>query len=181
MRSVTGSGRTVVRVIDLQRGVLPGCFDADGVCARTAVLVDRARANGTPVVWVLDDGVGLGTAEWELAEPLSRRDDEPLVRKAYRDAFAGTSLQAVLDRLDARRLLVAGAQSDYCIRTTAQRAAASGYDVTLISDAHTTTDAEWGGVAMTGQQIVAHTNRYFSGLRYPDRTFDIATHDNANI
>ncbi|MFG6475031.1 isochorismatase family protein [Microbacterium sp. P06] len=74
-------------------------------------------------------------------------------------------------------LVVAGAQSDYCIRTTTQAAAARGYDVTLVSDAHTTTDAEHDGVALTGEQIVAHTNMYFSGLRYPGQRFATAKHD----
>lgn len=135
------------------------------------------------MVWVYDDddGDAFGIPEWELAAPLERRDDEPLVRKTYRDAFADTDLQAILDVLAVTRLVVAGAQSDYCVRTTTQRAAAAGYDVTLVSDAHTTTDTEWDGVAITGEQIVAHTNRYFSGLRYPGQRLGIATHDTVSL
>ena len=30
---------------------------------------------------------------------------------------------------------------------------------------------------ITGEQIVAHTNMYFSGLRYPGGTFDVGRHD----
>ena len=121
---MTIGARTVVLVIDLQRGVMAECFDASHVLTRAADLVARARENGTAIVWVQDDGVALGTSDWELAAPLSRNDDEPLVRKTYRDAFAGTNLKSVLDGLGATRLVVAGAQSDYCIRTTVQRAAA---------------------------------------------------------
>ena len=175
--AMTIGARTVVLVIDLQRGVMAECFDASHVLTRAADLVARARENGTAIVWVQDDGVALGTSDGELAAPLSRNDDESLVRKTYRDAFAGTNLKSVLDGLGATRLVVAGAQSDYCIRTTVQRAAAEGYDITLVSDAHTTTSAEWDGVTITGEQIVAHTNRYFSGLRYPGQICDIATHD----
>ncbi|WP_258365712.1 MULTISPECIES: hypothetical protein [unclassified Curtobacterium] len=51
------------------------------------------------------------------------------------------------------------------------------YDVTLVADAHTTTDAEHDGVAITGEQIVAHTNMYFAGLRYPGRQFAALSHD----
>jgi nicotinamidase-related amidase len=170
--------RTVLLVVDLQVGVLPGCVDAHGVVARTAALVDRARAAGTPVVWVQDHGsFGVGTAEWELEPPLRRLADEPLVRKEYRDAFAATDLADVLAGLGATRLVVAGAQSDYCIRTTTQAAAARGFDVTLVSDAHTTTDARYDGVTISGEQIVAHTTMYFRGLRYPGQRFAVATHD----
>jgi nicotinamidase-related amidase len=170
--------RTVLLVIDLQVGVLPGCVDAAGVVGRTAALVDRARASGVPVVWVQDHGAfGVGSPEWELEPPLRRREDEPLVRKEYRDAFAATDLAEVLADLGATRLVVAGAQSDYCIRTTTQAAAARGFDVTLVSDAHTTTDARYDGVTITGEQIVAHTTMYFRGLRYPGQRFAVATHD----
>lgn len=169
---------TALVVIDLQQGVVKDCYDAAGVLDRTALLVARARAEGVPVIWVQDHGdFAEGTQEWELAAPLERRTDEPLVRKEYRDSFAGTDLADVLDARGVQRLVVAGAQSDYCIRTTTQAAAARGFDVTLVSDAHTTTDAEHDGVVITGDQIVAHTNMYFRGLRYPGQRFAAETHD----
>lgn len=174
---------SVVLVIDLQIDVVRGCFDADGVVARSASLVERARRTGTPVVWVQHHAPGLerGTPGWALADGLAPRPDEPLVHKAYRDAFAETDLGAALDSLGATRLVVVGAQSDFCVRTTTQRAAALGYDVTLVSDGHTTRDTEWDGVKITGEQIVAHTNMYFSGLRYPRGTFDVARHDEVEL
>ena len=169
--------RTVLLVIDMQKGVMPGCFDEHGVLSRTEVLVRRARGEGVPVVRVHHDPVGVGTPDWELASPLSRADGETLVRKSYRDAFADTDLRAVLDGYGATRLVVAGAQSDFCVRTTTQRAAVEGYDVTLVSDAHTTVDATVDGVSISGEQIVVHTNMYFAGLRYPGQEFDVARHD----
>ncbi|WP_020013826.1 isochorismatase family protein [Promicromonospora sukumoe] len=170
---------TAVLLIDLQADVVRGCFDADGVVARSAALAERARAAGTPVVWVQHHEPGLerDTPGWAFADGLARHPDEPLVHKAYRDSFADTDLGEVLTGLGTTRLVVAGAQSDFCVRTTTQRAAALGYDVTLVSDAHTTTDTEWDGVPITGEQIVAHTNMYFSGLRYPGATFGVARHD----
>jgi nicotinamidase-related amidase len=174
---------TVALVIDLQVGVVRGCFDADGVVARSAALVERARRTGTPVVWVQHHAPDLerGTPGWGLADGLTPRTNEPLVHKAYRDAFAETSLREVLDSLGATRLVIVGAQSDFCVRTTTQRAASLGYDVTLVSDGHTTTDTEWDGVKITGEQIVAHTNMYFSGLRYPQGSFTVARHDDVAL
>ncbi|MCU1404808.1 MAG: cysteine hydrolase, partial [Glaciihabitans sp.] len=169
---------SVLVVIDMQAGVLSGCFDAEGVTRRTATLVDRARGEGVPVVWVQDhDDFPEGTPAWQLAAPLKRRDDEVLVRKTYRDSFTDTDLAEVLSALNATHLVVAGAQSDYCVRTTTQSAAARGFDVTLVGDAHTTTDAEHDGVSISGEQIVAHTNMYFKGLRYPGRRYGVSTHD----
>jgi len=174
---------TALLVIDLQVGVVEGCFDGQGVLDRTAELIARARTEGTPVVYVQHEEPEMpqGSDEWQLAPPLDPRPDEPRVFKKYRDSFAGTDLAAVLDRLGTSRLVIAGAQSDYCVRTTAQRAAADGYDVVLVSDCHTTTNAVFDGVEISGEQIVAHNNLYFSGLSYPDQSFGIATHDRVTL
>jgi nicotinamidase-related amidase len=172
------NGTTAVIVIDMQVGVLDGCHDAGGVAHRTALLVERARAAGVPVIWVQDhDDFPEGTPEWELAAPLRRRQDEPLMRKTRRDAFVGTELADALAELSVTHLVVAGAQTDYCIRTTTQSAAVRGFDVTLVGDAHTTVDAEHEGVPISARQVIAHTNMYFSGLRYPGLRFGVGRHD----
>lgn len=176
MSTPTERAASALLVIDLQNDVVAGAHDAEGVLARTAALVDRARNAGTHVVWVQHEDAWMtrGSDLWQLAAPLERRDDEPVIYKEYRDSFAATDLEAVLERLGVKRLVVAGAQSDVCIRTTTQRAAADGYDVTLVGDAHTTVDAELGDVTVTGAQIIAHTNMYFEGLKYPGQTFAVA-------
>jgi nicotinamidase-related amidase len=179
-RRMTSS--TALLVIDLQAGVLPGCLDADGVVARTASLVERARADGTPVVWVQDHhGFAEGDPDWALVAPLERAADEPLVRKAHRDSFADTDLAEVLARLGITRIVVAGAQTDYCVRTTLQSAAARGYDVTLVGDAHTTADALHEGVAIGAAQIVAHTDLYFATLRHPGIVSTVEPHDTVRL
>lgn len=170
---------TALLVIDLQVGVLEGCVDVAGVVARTGALVERARAAGALVVWVqhVDDDLPHGSAAWQLAAGLVPAEDERRVSKTFYDAFADTPLRALLEERGVRRLVIAGAQSDYCIRTTAQRAAAEGYALVLASDAHTTAASEFGGVASSGEQIVAHTNGYFAGLRYPGVDIGVAAHD----
>lgn len=166
---------TALLVIDVQAGVVRPCLDGQQVVDRIDGLVERARAEGAPVVWVQDEqDFPSGSDDWQLAAPLVRHDAEPLIRKTYRDAFADTDLHLVLADLGVSRLVVTGAQTDYCVRTTAQRAAAEGFDVTLVEDAHTTTDADWGGTVITAADVIAHTNMYWSGLRYPGRRFDVA-------
>lgn len=169
---------TVLLVIDLQVGVLRGCLDAERVVDRTAAMVNRARAACVPVVWVQDHATFRENgSDWALAKPLHVAADESLIRKTYRDSFTDTNLASVLSGIGARRLIIAGAQTDYCVRTTAQSAAARGFDVTLVSDAHTTTDAEWEGTTIDAAHIIAHTNMYFSGLRYPGAVFSAENHD----
>lgn len=174
---------TAVLVVDLQVRVLATCWDADGVVARAAALVDRARAEDVPVIWVQHEEPGLerDTAGWQLAAGLLPLAGETRIRKSYRDAFTEPALAEALDRLGVTHLAVSGAQSDYCVRTVAQTAASRGYSVTLVGDAHTTEDTEWDGVPIAAEQIIAHTNRYFAGLRYPGARFAVEPHETVSL
>jgi nicotinamidase-related amidase len=177
-RSGSGNGLCALLVIDMQVGVMHNCWDAEGVLRRTARLTERARAAAAPVIWIQDeDDFRRGSAEWQVAPPLAPSPDEDRIFKTRRDAFLLPDLSRVLAGHGVRRLVVAGAQSDLCVRTTAQRAAAEGYDVTLAGDCHTTTDVEHGGVGIAARQIIAHTNYCFAGLRYPGQHFDVVAHD----
>jgi nicotinamidase-related amidase len=178
MSTLGRDGRTCLVVIDLQADVVAACLDRDGVLSRTRALVERARTTGTPVVWIQHEGPGLerDTPGWQLAAPLAPAAGEPVVAKTFRDAFAATELEKILSGLGADHLVLAGAQSDFCVRATMQRAAAEGYDVTLAADCHTTTDVEHDGVRITAAQIVAHTNLWLSTLRYPDQSFAVTPH-----
>jgi nicotinamidase-related amidase len=179
MTSVTQRTGTAVLVIDLQKDVVANCWDRDGVLARTGALIARAREARVPVVFVQHEESQMprNSPGWALEESLDARPGDVRVYKEYRDSFADTTLAAELDRLGVGRLVLAGAQSDYCVRSTAHRAAIDGYAFTLVSDCHTTEDTEFGGVPISGEQIVAHTNLFFSSLRYPGRSYGIATHD----
>jgi hypothetical protein len=94
---------------------------------------------------------------------------EPVVHKRFGDAFEDTSLEDVLAGAGAGHLVVAGAQSDACIRSTIHGAVVRGYDVTLVSDAHTTEDmTAWG--APPPEQVISHTNLYWQFSSAPGRT-----------
>lgn len=170
---------TALLIIDVQRGVMATCFDREGVLSRIGTLISRARSAGVPVVFIQHEEPQMQrhSSEWQLEEDLDFRPGDLVVNKTYRDAFADTTLLAELEGLDAGRLVIAGAQSDYCVRSTAHRAAIEGFTFTLVSDAHTTEDLVFEGVAVSAPQIIAHTNQYFSHLRYPGLKFGIATHD----
>jgi isochorismate hydrolase len=100
-------------------------------------------------------------------------DDEPLVQKEYADSFEDTELESVLAGRGVGHLVIAGAQTDECIRSTLHGAITRGYDALLVSDAHTTEDlSQWG--APTPDKVIAHTNMYWEGHRAPGRTAGVA-------
>jgi nicotinamidase-related amidase len=156
--------------------VIGGAYRKDQVVGAIRALVERARAEGVPVVWIQhsDEGLAEGSAAWELVPGLSRAEDEPLVPKHYADAFEETELERVLAGAGAGRIVVTGGQTDECIRSTIHGGLVRGYDVTLVGDAHTTEDlSEWGAPAP--ELVIAHTNLYWSNHRAPGRTAEVAS------
>lgn len=173
---------TALLVVDAQNGVVAGAHRRDAVVANVAALVERARGQEVPVVWVQhsDAGLARGSEDWRIVPELQRDDAEPLVEKAYGDSFEGTTLEAVLAGLGVGRLVVAGAQTDACIRSTLHGALVRGYDVTLVGDAHTTEDlSAWG--APPPEQVIAHTNLYWSHQAAPGRTASTVTTEDADL
>ena len=163
-------------VIDVQNEVVDGAHARDAVVANIAALVERARAARVPVVWVQHHGEHLarGSEAWQWVPELVPADAEPLVEKEYGDAFEATDLEQVLAGIGVGRLLVTGAQTDACVRSTLHGAFARGYDATLVGDAHTTKDlTEWG--APPPEQVIAHTNLYWSYQDAPGRTAGTVT------
>ncbi len=176
------NNKTALLVIDLQNDVLasPGTWDAEGVVARTASVVEKARAAGAPVIWVQDcEEMSIGSDEWALAEGLHPEPGEPRIDKIFSDSFEETELAQVLEAHGIKRLVVCGAQSDACVRASVHGALVRGYDVTLVSDAHTTGEypAEFsGGEVISARTKINFTNMYVQwGSEYPGRSGSVAT------
>lgn len=171
MTTLQNRPKTALLVVDVQQGVVEGAHQRDTVVANVASLVEKARTEQVPVVWVQhsDDHLERGSDAWQLVPELSRDDAEPLVEKNYGDSFEATTLESVLSDLAVGRLFVTGAQTDACIRSTVHSAFVRGYDTTLVSDAHTTEDlSEYG--APPPDQVIAHTNLYWGEQAAPGRT-----------
>ena len=162
---------TALVVIDVQKGVVKAAHERETVVANISTLVDKARREQVPVVWVQhsDEGLARGSDDWRIVPELAPGDAEPLVEKNYGDAFEGTNLEAVLSGLGVGRLVVVGAQTDACVRSTLHGAFVRGYDATLVSDAHTTDDRSAYGAPPPGQ-VIAHTNLYWTYQTAPGRT-----------
>jgi len=171
MTTLSDRPNTALVVIDVQNGVVGGALRRDEVIANINTLVDRARGEGVPVVWVQhsDDGLEEGSDDWQYVPELTRAESEALVHKHYGDSFEATNLEDVLADAGVGRLVVAGAQSDACIRSTIHGAFTRGYDVTLVGDAHTTEDStQWG--SPPPEVIIDYTNQFWKYQSAPGRT-----------
>ncbi len=173
MTTLPDRPNTALLVIDVQKGVVAAAHERDKVIANIDTLVGRARDERVPVIWVQhnDDGLPRDSDEWQYVPELERLGSEPLVHKSYGDSFEDTDLEDRLAEQRIGRLVVTGAETDACIRSTIHGAFVRGYDVTLVKDAHTMPDYSNYG-APTPDVVISHTNLYWQFQRAPGRRGD---------
>ncbi len=128
---------TALLVVDVQVSLVADeTPNPDAVLMAVNGLVAAARSAGAEVVWVTDRRVEPDPAlHPALLPPLP---GEIQVEKEVRSAFAETGLKALLDARGVTNVVICGMQSDACVDGTTRAAAALGYPVTLVADAHTT-------------------------------------------
>lgn len=150
---------TALVVIDVQVGLMEKAYRRDEILGTINQMLESARSSGTPVIYVQHDAPGggvleVGTPNWQIHPAIAPREGEVVVRKESPDAFHQTRLQEELTARDVKRLVIVGGQTQYCVDTTTRRAVAEGYDVLLVSDAHTTYDSR----TLTAAQIIDFYN-----------------------
>ncbi|MFJ3774018.1 isochorismatase family protein [Streptomyces sp. NPDC090075] len=170
MTTLPNRPNTALLIVDVQNGVVAGSHNRDEVIANINTLLARARSEAVPVIWIQhsSDELKPDSAPWQYVPELVREATESLVHKRYGDSFEDTELESVLAAHGVGRVVVTGAQTDACIRSTLHGAMVRGYDTTLVADAHTTEDLSPYG-APPPQQVIAHTNLYWQWQEAPGR------------
>jgi nicotinamidase-related amidase len=171
MSNFVDRSNSALLVIDVQVGVVGEAFERDSKVANMSKAIEKARAESIPVIWVQhsDEGLVLESANWEIVPELSPLPTEPKVRKLYRSSFEGTNLEEILKELGVSHVYVCGAETNNCVRHTSHTALEKGYDVTLISDAHTTTGFEWDGYIVDAARVIDEQNTNFMSYSLPGR------------
>ena len=172
MTTLSGRDKSALLVIDVQNSVVVDAYNLPSVLANINLAVDKARAAALPVIWVQhsDEGLILESKEWEIVPELSPGEGEARVRKNYPSSFEGTHLDAILADQKVGHLFVTGMQTNNCVRHTSHAAMERGYDITIVSDAHSTTGYEWQGHTVDAQAVVEEFNDNFSHIDLPGRS-----------
>jgi nicotinamidase-related amidase len=178
MATVRKGSKTVLLVVDVQVGVMREAWDAARVVGNVARIVERARAQGVPVIWVQhsNDELAVDSPPWQWVAELVPAPGEPLIPKHFNSSFEQTTLDDTLAQLGATHIALAGAETNWCIRATAYGALERGYDLTLIQDAHTANAMEpEPGVRLEVAPIIQELNTAITWLSYPGRTNRVAS------
>ncbi len=176
MCTIPDRPNTALVVIDVQNGVVWDAYDRDHIVENISSLVANARSKNVPIVWVQhsDEEMPIGSDYWQLVPELIPAEGEARIDKRFRNSFESTDLETSLDKLQVGHLVICGSQTNNCVRHTIHGALDRGYDVTLVEDAHTTSDFTWDHGTISALQIIDEQNANCSKLGLPGRSCDIA-------
>ena len=140
MSTIRHGNKSALLIIDVQVGVVSEAWEATFVVKRVARAIERARAAGVPVIWVQHEADDLprNSPAWQLMPELIPADTETRIYKRFESSFEGTELEKNLASLSVTHIVLAGAQTNWCIRATAYAALERGYDLTPVSYTHLT-------------------------------------------
>ncbi|MFY9610801.1 MAG: cysteine hydrolase family protein [Blastocatellia bacterium] len=167
-------------IIDVQVGIIEGfrAYRGREVLDQINNLRAKARAANMPVIYVQHDGekghpLEVGTEGWQIHPEIKPHEEDLIIRKRASDSFFETTLRRELEARGVNHLIVTGCMTEYCVDTTARRAISIGYDVTLVSNAHTTIDNK----LLTAAQIIAHHNALLDGFDAGSRAITVKPSD----
>lgn len=176
--------RKALVIIDVQAGIIEGfhAYRRSEVLDQINKLLSKARTSNTPVIYVQHDGeaghpLEVGTEGWQIHPDIKPHEEDLIIRKRASDSFFETTLQHELERRGIEHLIVTGCMTEYCVDTTSRRAVSLGYDVTLVSDAHTTIDNK----LLTAAQIIAHHNALLDGFDAGPHSINVKPTDEVNL
>ena len=178
MATIRSGAQSALVIVDVQVGVMASSWEANRVVANVAQAVERARSSGVPVIWVQHESEELprDSAWWQLVPQLQPSSGEKRVYKRFPSSFEDTDLESSLRDQGATHVVLAGAQTNWCIRATAYAALDRGYDLTLVKDAHTTESIDLGdGKTVEASSMVTDLNIAMKWLSYPGRTNSTTT------
>lgn len=173
MATIREGKQSVLLVVDVQVDVVQGAWDAPRIVGNVALAVERARAQGVPIIWVQhgDEDLVKGSPGWQWAPELVPASGECLIHKHFNSSFEQTPLDEELAQLGATHIVLAGCATNWCIRATAYGALDRGYDLTLVKDAHTTKTMKLDdGTSLEAETLVQDLNIAMTWLSYPGRT-----------
>lgn len=155
-------------IIDMQQGLFHGPatpFAANRVLSNIFLLITKARLSDVPLFFARH--IGPDGSPFHAQSPLTHLIPELQVNaqsdvvftKRYPSCFRETGLQYELNQRGIRQLVIAGMKTEFCVDTTCRAAPELGFNVVLISDAHTTVD----NPQLTAESIIGHHNQTLAG------------------
>lgn len=150
-------------VIDMQNGLFKGqekpCND-QAILSNIIKLINKARLDHLPIIFIRHVGL-LGTPlapDSSMTQLISELpvdfSQDIVIEKMSPSCFKGTVLKGMLEQLNVNEIIISGMKTEYCVDTTVRAGSDCGFQVTLISDAHTAFDSDY----FKAHEVIKHHN-----------------------
>lgn len=142
MAGMADGGGTALLVVDVQKGLFERAqpiYEAGRLLENICVLAGRAHRSGVPVFYVQHANKSLlvpGSEAWQLHPRLRPLDTDVVLHKRHGSAFQETDLAERLSACAVGHIVVAGLVTHGCVQVTCKDGQQRGYQVTLVTDAH---------------------------------------------
>ncbi|HDR3886326.1 TPA: isochorismatase family protein [Bacillus cereus] len=153
-------------IIDAQQELIDGneqeneVFSKAELLATLNIAVQQAIDSNALIIFIRDTDVASGKGEgFEVHKQINIPQSAILINKAATNSFYGTSLHELLKEEKVKHLVIGGCKTEHCIDTAVRTATVQGFDVTLITNGHSTTDSN----VLSAEQIINHHNKTLHG------------------
>ena len=153
-------------IIDVQKELVDGNSEEKGVLNKEVLLgninlvIDKALKTNASIIFIRDkdvaDGKGPG---FQIHSNLNVPKTAVTFDKYATNSFYGTPLMEFLNDNAIEHLVIMGCKTEHCIDTAVRTATINHFDVTLVSDGHSTTDSAF----LSAEQIISHHNEILHG------------------
>lgn len=133
---------TALLIIDVQSELFQKStptYQAKELLENITTLTDCAHQANIPVIYVQHSSNAFlikGSDGWQLHPRLKPLEGEKIIHKLHPSAFERTELKDELDSKGIKKLVIAGLVTHGCVKATSLDALKRGYQVVLVSDAH---------------------------------------------
>lgn len=166
-----------ILIIDMQKSVFTTPrYDSDGVVNRINRLSELTRKAGGLVIYIqhngsVEDNMSEGSKGWELIDELNMKKSDFKITKSACDSFYDTDLESLLNGNNVKHVTITGAVTEFCVDTTIRSCLSKKFNVTVISDGHTTGNREH----LDAKAIIEHHNWTWSNLIMPNAELKVIT------
>ncbi len=171
MAKIRPGEKAALLVIDVQNGVVQNAYNRNAVVSNIAKVIKKARDGTIPIIFVQhtnDDELPEDSAQWQIVKELDIRKEDYRITKRCNSAFEETGLDTILENLSITEVIITGTATNWCIRATTFGALTRGYDLTLISDAHTTENISLSEErTLYAEDIISEFNIGIKFVEYP--------------
>lgn len=135
---------TALLLVDVQKGIFTlknAVYNDKALLGSLKRLTALARERGIRLVYAQHENAAFlkrGTEGWEIVDQLKPSEGDTVFAKKHPGVFTDTALPQLLAEWGVKTLLICGLITNGCVRDACLQALERGFDVALVTDAHST-------------------------------------------